>query len=80
MGTDWIYALIVHEIAEHHNPYLVLKLLRHHRKYLVFAIAVIIISFGTGMAVMRLIQAHASKKEIDEAMKIVSLAKKEGEY
>ena len=75
-GSEWIYALIAHEIAVHHNPELVLMLLKNFRKYTVFVIAVILISFGTGMAVMRLIQKYASKNEIDEAMQIVSLTQR----
>jgi len=78
-GVDWIYALIAHEIATHHNPYLVLKLLKNSGKYIVIGIAALILSFGAGMGVMHLIHKYASQKEIDEAMQIVSLAER-GEF
>lgn len=70
-GAEWIYALIVHEIAVHHNPFFVLRLLKHSGKYTAIAIAAIILSFGAGMAVMNLIRKHASQKDIDSAMMIV---------
>lgn len=78
-GIDWIYALIAHEIATHHNPYLILKLLKNSGKYMVIGIAALILSFGAGMGIMHLIHKYASQKEIDEAMRIVSLAER-GEF
>lgn len=75
-GTGWVYSDIVLEIALHHNPKLVLKALRLFGKHKMLPIVILIAAFGTGIVVMDLIQKHASKKEIDEAMQIVSLLKK----
>lgn len=74
-GSDWNYVQIVQEIARHHNPDTVLRILKNSKKYTVLAIAAIIIAFGTGMAVMRLIEKHASKKEICKAMTLAKAMK-----
>lgn len=74
-GAEWIFALIVREIALHHNPYVVLKILKHSGKYIVLAIAAVIISFGTGAFIMHLIDKHASQKEINEALALVNSMK-----
>lgn len=75
-GDEWVYVRIVREIAAHYKPEHVLFALKHFKKVTVLAIAIIIMSFGAGMVVMDQIRKHASKKEIDEAMRIVSLAKR----
>lgn len=72
-GTEWIFAKLVAEIARHHNPYLVLKILKHSKSIVIATIILLLIAAGSGAAVMYAIQHRASKEDISEVMKVVAL-------